>query len=124
MEHPCRTPEDPLFSLEERKNRTTTLGCTAKREGNQDITSPIIKHFVSLFAVLHTTEYAPMSLHRAQGAFIPKGAAAERCIMVTCPLGSELHSASFSKRKVLHEAIRSGVRMGGKFGDRNTLQVS
>ena len=46
------------------------------------MSSPIIKHFlVSLFAVVHAAEYAPISWHRAQGAFIPKGAAAERCIM-------------------------------------------
>ena len=37
------------------------------------MSSPIIEHFfVSLFAVVHGAEYAPISLHRAQGAFIPR----------------------------------------------------
>ena len=35
--------------------------------------SPIPKHFsVSICAVVHAAEYAPISWHRAQGAFIPK----------------------------------------------------
>ena len=51
------------------------------------MSSPIIKHFFfSLVAVVHTAEYEPISWHRVQGAFIPNGATAERCIMVMCPL--------------------------------------
>ena len=52
------------------------------------MSSPIINHFfVSLFAVVHAGEYAPISWHRAQAAFIRKGATADRRIMVMCPLG-------------------------------------
>ena len=36
------------------------------------MSSPVIKHhFVSLFAVVHAAENAPISWNRAQGAFIP-----------------------------------------------------
>ena len=57
-----------------------------KHGGSQYMSSPIIKHFfVSLVAVVHAAEHEPIS-HRVQGAFIPKGATAERCIMVMCPL--------------------------------------
>ena len=51
------------------------IGWKTKRGGSQHMTSPIIKHFfVSLFAIVHAAEYAPISRHRAQGPFIPKGA--------------------------------------------------
>ena len=65
------------------------IGWKTKRGGSQHMTSPIIKHFfVSLFAVVHAAEYAPISRHRAQGPFIPKGATAEQCIMVICPFAT------------------------------------
>ena len=57
------------------------IGYKTKREGSKYMSSPIIKHFASLFAVAHAAGYAPISWQRAQGAIIPKGATAERHIM-------------------------------------------
>ena len=84
MEHSSRIAED----TGELTNRTSMeIGHMITREGSQYTPSPIIKHFfVSLFAVVHAAEYATIAWHRAHGAFIPKGAIAERCIMVMCPL--------------------------------------
>ena len=60
---------------------------------------PIIKHFfVSLFAVVHAAAFAPISWHRAQGAFIPRGATAERCIMVMCSLGRSWYRGLWDKK--------------------------
>ena len=86
LQNSCRS----LFSqMEERKIRTSTeLGRTQKRAGSQYMFSPIPKHFfVSIFAVWCMLQSTHQSRGRAQGAFIPKGAAAERCIMVMCLLG-------------------------------------
>ena len=56
------------------------IGHKATREGRQYRPSPIIKHFfVPVFTVVHAAAFAPIAWHRAQGAFIPKGATAERC---------------------------------------------
>ena len=62
------------------------IGYKTKHEASRYMSSPIIKHFlVSLFVVVHASEYASISWHRAQGAFIHQEATAERCI-VMCPL--------------------------------------
>ena len=62
------------------------IGNKTKREESSFF--PVMKYFfVSLFAVAHAAEYAPISWHKAQGAFILKGATAERFIMVMCLLG-------------------------------------
>ena len=63
------------------------------------MSSPITKHlFVSLFVVLHAAEYAPISWHRAQGTMIPKGARAERCVMVMCPLRRSWYRGLWDKK--------------------------
>ena len=54
--------------------------------------------FVSLFAVVHPAEFATISWHRAQGAFIPEGATAERCIMVMYFLGKSWYRGLWDKR--------------------------
>ena len=60
----------------------------------------IIQHFfVSLFAVVHAAEYAPIAWHRAQGVHIPKGETAERCIMVMCPLGRSWYRGLWDKKR-------------------------
>ena len=67
------------------------LAYKTKRAGSQHKSSGIIKHyFVSLSVVVHAAENAPISSQRAQGAFVPKGATAERFIMVMCPLPRSL----------------------------------
>ena len=78
------------------------IGYKTKREGSQCSSSPIIKHFfVSLFAVVHGADYAPISLHRAQGAFIHKGATAERCIMVMCPQGRSWYRGFWDRKGLI-----------------------
>ena len=79
VEHPSRVGEDT--GLLKRRSQTTALARDwakkTTREGSQFTPSPIIKRFfVSLFAVVHAAEYTPIAWHRAQGAFIPKGATA------------------------------------------------
>ena len=78
------------------------IGYKTKRGGSQYMSSPIIKHFFfSLVAVVHAAEYEPIS-HRVQGAFIPKGATAERCIMVMCPLKKVV--APWRKKQIIKPA--------------------
>ena len=77
------------------------IGHKASREGSQHTPSPITKYYIfSLFAVVRAAEYAPIAWHRAQGAFIPYGATAERCIMVVCPLGRSRYRGPWDKKRV------------------------
>lgn len=77
------------------------IGHKASREGSQHTPSPITKCYIfSLFAVVRAAEYAPIAWHRAQGAFIPYGATAERCIMVVCPLGRSRYRGPWDKKRV------------------------
>ena len=92
------------------KSRTSTELET--KENAKDV-QPIIKHFfVSLFAVVHVAEYAALSWHRAQGAFIPKGAKAERCIMVMCSLGKSWYRGlGVTSALRLHDATNAFLSM-------------
>ena len=68
MQHSGRTPEIAGIP------KWTNTEFDTKQTGSQYMSSPIIRHFfVSLFAVVHAAEYAPISWHGAQGAFIHPG---------------------------------------------------
>ena len=63
------------------------LGHTEVRvdDKTQHLQSVMIRPwFVSLFALTRAAQYARVIWHRAQGAFIPRGAIGGRCIMVMC----------------------------------------
>ena len=69
--------------------------------------------FVPLFAVVHAAEYAPISWHTVQGAFIPKGATAEHCKMVICPLEKD-HGKTKNQTQLKQMCLRSlGIWMSG-----------
>ena len=90
--------------MAERKSRTSRTSTELDAQPNVKEVhihtfSPITKHFfVSLIAVVHVAEDAPISWHRAQEAFIPKGATAERCIMVMCSLVRSWYRGLWDKK--------------------------
>ena len=71
-------------SMADLKSRTSA-GWDTKPNVEEAHFPPITKHFfVSLWAVVHVAEYAPIPWHRTQGAFVVKGTTAECCIVVMC----------------------------------------
>ena len=97
------------------------IGHKPTREGSQYRPSPIFNlFFVSLFAVVRAVAYAPIAWHRAQGAFIPEGATAERCILVMCPFGRSWYGDLWEKNERKKQGTRpdQSKRLLGTLGPR------
>ena len=73
-----------VFQTAEHKDRKGA-GCDTRTHVKKvhSVVSISEQFFALLFAVVHAAEHAPISWHRAKRVFVPSGATAERCIVVT-----------------------------------------
>ena len=94
---PAELLENLVFQNGGATHRTCT-GLDTKQNAKQVRTCLLRLPIVSLFAVVHASEYVSISWHRAQGAFIPKEATGERCI-VMCPLEKSWYRGLWHNKK-------------------------